>query len=306
VAYLQLIAGPRPGGELIEIRYATPHGLMRRLFIPARAPDRGARAIGVLAPRNNVYVGVALRSRRAGTRTPCPAHIWPFWRSTLPTRGSACSASLYPPSILIASGSAGHLHAYWALRTPVPSAAIEAANRRLAQHLGGDLASVDAARILRPPGSLNHKHSPPRAVGLLELAPGRSYELQELVGELPAAASKPPAACGARARVVRHPLDRALLAVRARDYVWMLAGLEPSRTGKVCCPFHEDRIASLQLYEDGSFYCFVCRAGGSIYDFAAALWLSGQSRDEPLRGERFIEVRDRLSGIFLGERSTSV
>ncbi len=70
----------------------------------------------------------------------------------------------------------------------------------------------------------------------------------------------------------------------------MLAGLEPSRTGKVCCPFfHEDRIASLQLYEDGSFYCFGCRAGGSIYDFAAALWGCGTKRGD------FPALRARLA-----------
>jgi len=150
VAYLQLIAGPRPGGRLIEIRYATPHGLMRRLFIPARAPDRGARAIGVLAPRNNVYVGVALRCRRAGGRDAVSSSHLAFVEIDAPDAQERLQRFAYAPSIVIASGSAGHLHAYWALRTPVPTAAIEAANRRLAQHLGGDLASVDAARILRP------------------------------------------------------------------------------------------------------------------------------------------------------------
>ena len=35
-----------------------------------------------------------------------------------------------------------------------------------------------------------------------------------------------------------------------------------------------------------------------IFDFAARLWLSGQSRDSRLRGREFIEVRQRLLAIF--------
>jgi hypothetical protein len=98
-------------------------------------------------------------------------------------------------------------------------------------------------------------------------------------------------------------LDRELLAVPAADYGRVLANLEPNRAGKVLCPFHQETDPSLQLYADGTFYCFGsrCRKGGTIFDFAAALWLTGQSAHVPLRGRRFIEVRDRLADIFFGE-----
>jgi hypothetical protein len=47
----------------------------------------------------------------------------------------------------------------------------------------------------------------------------------------------------------------------------------------------------MQLYEDGTWYCFgACRRGGSIYDFAAALWLTGEPK-----GRAFIELRARLA-----------
>jgi hypothetical protein len=72
--------------------------------------------------------------------------------------------------------------------------------------------------------------------------------------------------------------------------VQALTGREPNRAGKVHCPFHEDRHPSLQLYEDGSWYCFgACRRGGTIYDFAAALWSIGT------KGRGFIQLRDRLA-----------
>jgi hypothetical protein len=65
--------------------------------------------------------------------------------------------------------------------------------------------------------------------------------------------------------------------------------------------FHDDQTPSLQLYEDRSWYCFGCRIGGTNYDFAAQLWLTGQSRNDgdgvKLRGRDFVVVRQRLAEI---------
>jgi hypothetical protein len=55
---------------------------------------------------------------------------------------------------------------------------------------------------------------------------------------------------------------------------------------------HDDSDPSLQLYDDGTFYCFGCRAGGSIYDFAARLWKTGTKRRE------FLALRQRLHAEF--------
>lgn len=64
--------------------------------------------------------------------------------------------------------------------------------------------------------------------------------------------------------------------------------------GKVLCPFHEDSRPSLQLYPDGTFYCFGsgCRRGGTIIDLAAAAWGLGT------REQDFLEVRRRLASTF--------
>ncbi len=58
--------------------------------------------------------------------------------------------------------------------------------------------------------------------------------------------------------------------------------------------FHDDQNPSLQTYQDGSWYCFGCTRGGSIYDFAALLWLTGTKDRE------FIKLRARLADQLLG------
>ena len=69
-----------------------------------------------------------------------------------------------------------------------------------------------------------------------------------------------------------------------------LTGLSPDRTGKIHCPFHQDRTPSLQLYEDGTWYCYgACKAGGSIFDFAARLWRMDT------KDRAFLKLRSRLA-----------
>ena len=69
----------------------------------------------------------------------------------------------------------------------------------------------------------------------------------------------------------------------------MLAGRKANRAGKIVCPFHDDHDPSLQLYDNGSLYCFGCQRGGTIYDFAGALW------GLDTKGREFLELRDRLA-----------
>jgi len=139
------------------------------------------------------------------------------------------------PRELQITGSAGHAHAYWALCTPVPPVALEQANRTLADNLGADLASVDAARILRPAGALSHKYQPPVPVELLHLDRATRYELAALVDGLEPARSEPTAATASRESPARTEIDELLLAIPAATYVRELAGLEPRRNGKVSC-----------------------------------------------------------------------
>lgn len=56
---------------------------------------------------------------------------------------------------------------------------------------------------------------------------------------------------------------------------------------------HEDRTASLQLYEDGTWYCYgACKAGGSIFDFASRIWRMDT------KDRAFLKLRARLANEF--------
>jgi hypothetical protein len=212
---------------------------MRRMFIAAGRLDKAATAIRSLAPSYDVYCGVLLRSRPAGGREAVTSSRLVFVEIDHADALDRLQRFARPPSMIVSSGTAGHAHAYWTLRTQAEAAALEQANRTLAGHLGGDFASVDAARILRPAGTLSHKHRPPAPVELLHLDAAARYELAELVDGITPARSRPaPAATGPQ-RAARTELDELLLAIPAATYVRELTGLKPRRNGKVNCPFHD-------------------------------------------------------------------
>jgi hypothetical protein len=287
--YLRELADPARAGQLLDVRWSASGAPMRRRFVPADNRPRAASLIASLASRADVYVGVALRERRYGGKDAIAGSRLLFVECDRSIDRSALLTRL-PPTIEVASGTPGHSHLYWRMSALAPRAVLESANRRLALALGGDPHSVDLARVLRPPGTLNHKSTPPRAVLLRALRHDAYYSLAHLLEGLPPD-TQAPAGHGVQPSARRHAtaLDRRLLAVPAPHYVQLLTGRSPDRTGKVLCPFHRERHASLQLYPDGSFYCFGCSRGGSVIDFAAALWGCGT------RGPDFLALRARLA-----------
>jgi RepB DNA-primase from phage plasmid/CHC2 zinc finger len=295
--YLHILAGANPAGRLIEIRSATAHGGMRQTFTPATRTELAARTITTLAASADVYVGVLLRHRRAGGRHACERSHLAFIETDDPSAIERLKRFAHQPTMTISS-SPGHLHLYWQLQETVDLDELEQANRRLAHHLGGDLASIDASRILRPPTSWNRKRTPPTPVELLALQPARRYQLDELTAELtdpsPRRRSTTPPS-----RAATSELDQLLLAIPAATYVPALTGRQPNRAGKICCPFHhDDSTPSLQLYDHG-WYCFACRLGGSIYDFGALLF------GLDTRGHQFLQLRQRLATKLLPPRPVS-
>jgi hypothetical protein len=294
LAYLRLLAGDRPAGHYFDIRWSpgSRGAGMERSFVPALRTHLAASLIERHAPERDVYVGAALRTTDGfgGKQAIAGSHL-AYIECDTRSAAEALTDFPHPPTMAIASGTPGHLHAYWHLDHCESNEAIERANRRLAAHLGGDLASVDIARILRPPGTLNHKHHPPRPVGLLAHRPGGRHTLERLTAGL---ADPEPARARPAVRVVapRDQLDARLRTIAAPEYALALAGARADRAGKIACPFHDDSNPSLQLYEGGTFYCFGCRRGGSIYDFAAALW-----HLQP-RGPGFMALRRRLAERF--------
>ena len=289
--YLQLLAALAPAGSLLDVRYRVRgHGLAR-FFIAAHARDAAA-TISLIGQRTDIYVGCAPRVRRAGRRRDvAPTAL--LWADCDNQQATNALHDFEPrPTIVVASGSTDHVHAYWALTMPIGVAELEDANRRLAAALGADQGTVtNAAAILRVPGTKNFKHDPPRPVTLLDDA-GRRYDPREITDALPASArahSNESAArrCGAS--------SDPLLEIDPARYVRVLTGLELGRDRKISCPFHEDRTPSLHVYPTtaGGWRCYGrCQRGGTIYDLASALW------SIPTRGDGFLQLRGRLDEIF--------
>ena len=200
--FLAALAGPRDGGELLELRYRLDDGQrMGQLFDhPTRLSGLATRALA-LGRRTDVYVGCAPRTRRHGGRNAVK-RAFVLWVDCDGDDAVAALERFDPrPSIVIASGSGRNCHAYWPLTEPLPAGEIERANRRLAHALGADPASADAARILRLPATYAHKHEPPVPVEALRLDVDRRIPAADVVGGL----AEPPRAPRPSAPPPVHP-----------------------------------------------------------------------------------------------------
>jgi hypothetical protein len=296
LAFLTLLAQSPGASGFLDVRWRRHGRPMRRRFFSANDLGRAAQLLSRLAKCSDVYVGVALRDSdvHGGRAAIGGAHL--VWvESDDPRTAPRLGAFAHAPTMVVASGTPGHVQLYWLLDERYPIEEIESANRRLALTLAGDAGCADGARILRPPDTLNHKHDPPRPVTLLLHRPRPRYALAHLTEGLPMQSDLPmDERSPIQPRPERSRLDRELLSVPAGEYVRVLTGSSPNREGKVRCPFHEDSEPSLQLYPDGGFYCFGsrCRKGGTIFDFAAHLW------GITPRGVAFLELRNRLAKQF--------
>jgi len=283
---LALFARARPS-TLVEVRWRTPTGMAQRFAAVADLANT-ARHIVELGERTDVYVGVLPRWRPQGGRAAVASDGRIVWVDLDSADSAGRLRAFSPvPHLMVASGGPEHLHAYWTLRRAIAPAQIERVNRRLAFALGGDLSSTDAARILRPPQTLNHGRgrAPVKLVLLRERSP---VGLRALISDLPG----PPVELVPRAtgRARRSAGGDALLRIDPQDYVRVLTGQQVGRDRKVRCPLHDDSTPSLHVYRDPGrgWFCFGCERGGSIYDLAAALW-----GIEP-RGSGFAALREGL------------
>lgn len=291
--YMDLIAGAEPAGGFLEVRHRrTDRGGMGQSFFPwpeERAPV--TELIRRLGRETDVYLGVAPRRRRHGGRDSVnQVHV--VWVDADSKEAVEALGHFTPaPSLVISSGWGKH--GYWALRWGASPEEAEQANRRLAYALGADMASTDAARILRPPGTFNFKGTEPRPVVLEHLAV-EVFEVGDVVGDLP----DPPTPRRDPAPAPRMDSDDPLLGVAPPVYVEALTRREVGRDGKAQCPFHaggEERTPSLHAYPtaEAGWTCFAGCGGGSIVDFGALLY-----GIEP-RGRGYHEIRRRLEADLL-------
>jgi hypothetical protein len=278
--------------SFVEMRFRVASGMARR-FHRAAAIERVAEAVARLASRTDVYVGVVPRRRCGGGRADLVERASVVW-ADCDGRGSLEALGEFrpEPAMVVASGTDRNCQVYWFLRDPVDLDRIEQTNRRVAAAIGADRQSTDAARILRPAGSMNRKHSPPRPVLLLRCRERERVAIAELERSLPGErfASGSPGARPFPDGVLGDPLR----CVPPRVYVERLVGQRVGTSGKVRCPFHDDRTPSLHVYEDPlrGWYCFGCGRGGSIYDLAALLIGRGT------RGPDFIQLRRELTTLL--------
>jgi hypothetical protein len=282
---------------LIEVRRRYRDG-MRCAFFATSDTFIAARTIVREGLRTDVYIGVAARHDRAGGKQAI-TEIRTLWVDLdIPDARAALQAFPVAPAIVIASGSRGHLHAYWLLQQPVSIEAAEAANRRLAATAGGCLSAVtNAATILRPPGTYSHKTTPPTPV-VLERLTTQLTTLRAVTDDIAAdPAAQPPrrASTPAPALTTSRGPDP-LRELEPAVYVTALTGQAVGRSRKVSCPFHEDRTPSFHVYEraDQGWYCFGCRRHGqTVYDLASEIW------QLQTRGDEFLELRARLYALLL-------
>lgn len=293
--YVAVLFGSVAGGSLIEVRFRAASGMRQRFFSTATLGPV-VDTVLALATRTDVFIGVLPRVRQRGRREDVAGRAGVLWADCDTDASAAALTSFQPrPSMVVASGSGQHRHAYWLLREPVDLGSLERLNRRLALTLGADAGVVTKPHtILRPPGSVNRKHSPPTPVRLIGLQEGHRVSRDELDRDLP---REPRTESAARAGRVRPPWRERdgdpLQSVPPPVYFAQLTGQRVGRSGKARCPFHDDRTPSLHVYEDPErgWYCFGCGRGGSIYDLAALLW------ERETRGRDFIELRRELEAL---------
>lgn len=186
-------------GERIELRAIAPDRSPSQHW--ATTVCEGERTALALAPAAHIYFGVALR-RGGGTANHCTragclwadidAKLWSDAPDPLSAARVAINRFTLPPSAVVCSG-AGY-HVYWRLAAPLdlhkPGARVrlESLNAAVARALCGQGRAPDhvqdVARVLRLPGTLNHKTVPPLPVTLDLLAPDRSDSLDAIAAHL--------------------------------------------------------------------------------------------------------------------------
>jgi hypothetical protein len=184
--FLKLLHHSLGGDQRIEIRHMPPGGggPMRRTFFsdPVEAAEYAVSLV-----RDGVYASVAPRRGEVGTRAGI-TRLLVLWADLDAKGDHTCESRLsqlmdlaHHPSMVVSTGAG--LHAYWLLRTPAEGPEelelAELTMRRIALVLDGDPVH-DRSRVMRIPGSYNHKYGAPRLVKTEHFDPSLRHELDEL------------------------------------------------------------------------------------------------------------------------------
>jgi hypothetical protein len=274
---LAAIAGDERAESYLYLLTKRGDVVVNQDFIPVRELERAAATAIDRSPLGNVYVGCAPRITRSG-RKRAICRVWILPADCDSTLSSARLPKFQPsPPLVNRSGTADRTQSIWPLSEPLTPAAAEIANKRLARALGADSACTHAASMLRPIGSLNHKHSPPIPVRCVRLKLD-VFTAAQVVGDLDDVEQRErPAITIARTNgtcLADGQLD--VQSIPSGEFVALLTGREVTPAGFVQCPFHKggrERTPSLHVSAiDAHWYCHACRHGGGLPEFYALLY----------------------------------
>lgn len=194
-------------GEQIELRFIHPtrkksDGSAYTEAVFYADPAAAVRAAERRRAGWNVHVGCTLRRGRDGTASgvsragagwaDIDAKLWHDQPDPKAAALAAIQAFPYRPTALVGSG--GGYQPWWTFAEPTDLA--DEANRERLKQVSRALALAvcgpdlrpdpvqDLPRVLRLPGTLNHKYTPPRPVELVWLEPERRYDLLQLEHDL--------------------------------------------------------------------------------------------------------------------------
>lgn len=254
-------------GELINLRVIRKGKPPLEQFFPvsniAEATEYAARH----CPSGDVYFGVLPRVREKGGRADVGS-VRVVW-ADCDSPESIVALQEFPllPSIVVMSGTEENRHAYWLLDEAVTAEEVEAINRRLAAKLGSDAVVHDRARILRVPGTLNHKHRAPTEVKLA-VCSGARYTREEVESTLAGPEhDEPTGGPAGRPPGVDGPTER---------FLALVDGVTETGNGWMArCPAHDDERPSLSIAEGAGGRCLLhCFAGCRTASIVGALGLS--------------------------------
>jgi P4 family phage/plasmid primase-like protien len=131
------------------------------------------------AETHDCYVGVANYAIAPTAKMQRKKEMVGHLDALICERDAAAIAPQLPPASLTVETSDGRFQDYWLLDQPTDVPTFEGYTRRIARACGIGFEAVDAARVLRVPGTRNHK--PARRGEIVRLIPGsdRRYPLAD-------------------------------------------------------------------------------------------------------------------------------
>jgi hypothetical protein len=179
-----------PANQFIEFRALRDDRPARREFVhpeDARLRDIVQRSMDTAW---NIFFGVAPRTEYGHGDRAHLASVNALWADMdyklLPPDvvQTNIEAFALPPSVVVLSGAGIHLYYLFDkphdFTEPSNFNTVKSLLRRLAIKLGADMAAAEPVRILRVPGSCNHKYNPPRRVQLSTFDSSTRYPISQL------------------------------------------------------------------------------------------------------------------------------